>query len=419
MTEKKEPDDHTQSAEHSEEVLTSGSVDDKDVHEEMIDADPRQQDAEPEQTELTQAGTLQDEQTLEAAASASGEAQGVAEDTPLPPENEPPAAQPPKSGRGLAGLALFLALLGAAGVGYLYYLLVYQDPLAAVNAQQTEVDKSIQTLSSEFNAGLDEVQRSTAEEIAAMADAQQQQLAENEAKVLKSLNEALQAAPPSQRKWKLAEAEYLMRIANHRVLMEQDSSGALNLLLAADEVIAQLDDFALHQVRARLADEIVALRQVRRDDLQGIYLRIEAVKGGLANLSFLAPAYQATTPQADAQQTVWQTLWQELQKFVRVRTLKSDESIKPLLAPDEEQYLELNIRLALQQAQSAALKRQQAVFESSLQSARGWIERYMSQDEAAQALVSELSALLEVELARPLPDISGSLNELLSAVGTN
>ena len=33
------------------------------------------------------------------------------------------------------------------------------------------------------------------------------------------------------------------------------------------------------------------------------------------------------------------------------------------------------------------------------------------------ALVAELNALLALRLDRPLPDLSGSLNELLSAMG--
>ena len=81
----------------------------------------------------------------------------------------------------------------------------------------------------------------------------------------------------------------MLRIANHRVLMEQDANGALTLLLAADQILAELDDFALHAVRARLADEVIALRSVPRDDLQGIYLRVEAMKSLLDDLHFAGP----------------------------------------------------------------------------------------------------------------------------------
>ncbi len=373
-----------------------------------------------DQADAAEDQAVSGEQAGEQSGERSGEQPGKQVESPPAAEQDSPgqpAAAAKKPGRVLASLALLLALAGVGGVGYLYYLLVYQDPLARINAQQSEAQQNFVDMTAALSADMERLKQESDARLEALVTEQEQRLADNEAGVLKSLNEALQAAPPSQRKWKIAEAEYLLRIANHRVLMEQDSSGALNLLLAADAVIAELDDFSLHQVRARLADEIVALRQVRRDDLQGIYLRLEAVKGGLAELSFETPEYLADTVEEEPQQTVWRRLAAELEKFVRVRTLKSDETIKPLLAPEEEQFLELNLRLALQQAQTAALRRQQAVFDSSLQSARGWVADYMQQDEATQALLEELDDLLTVDLARPLPDISGSLNELLAANG--
>ena len=206
-----------------------------------------------------------------------------------------------------------------------------------------------------------------------------------------------------------------MRIANHRVLMEQDSTGALGLLQAADQIMAELDDFALHQVRARLADEIIALRQVPRDDLQGIYLRLESIKSQLDTLPLPEPQYLQSEAAQTPEQSVWQTLAEELKQFVRVRSLSSEEALKPLLAPDEIRYLQLNLRLAMEQAQLAALKRQQDVYQQSLLNVRRWITDHADvADERAVVVLSSVDELLVIELGRPLPDISGSLNELLS-----
>jgi len=332
--------------------------------------------------------------------------------------SEPADEGPPRvktRGRVLASLAILLGLAAVAGVGYLYYLLVYLDPLQSLrtaNEQSSEQqDGQVQTLQAE----IDEMRAGQSSALATLRRDQAEALSANEAAVLESLQEALSAAPPSQREWKLAEAEYLLRIANHRVLMQQDTQGALVLLQAADQIIEELDDFALHQVRSRLADEIMALRQVPRDDLQGVYLAIEAVKAGLDELTFATPDYlqEQTQPEEDA--TVWEQLTEQLSQFIRVRTLGTDETVSPLLAPQEEHYLELNLRLALEQAQLAALKRHQAVYEHSLQNAKTWLARYMDpQDPATIALLDELETLLQAELAHPLPDVSGSLNELLA-----
>ncbi|MEM9620967.1 MAG: uroporphyrinogen-III C-methyltransferase [Pseudomonadota bacterium] len=410
MTDKKDNPEtgETRVSEVGDEVPASAQT--EQVETVSVDADPPQledrQSAEPPAA-VSESTSAKD--------ALSQPSETVQEATPeSTPESTPAPVRP---ARLLALLALLLGLAAAGGVGYLYYLLVYQDPLADVNQQQDDVAQRLTDLSGDVTAQIRDLQSRSAARMAELVDQQEQRLADTEAGVVKSLNEALLAAPPTQKQWKLAEAEYLMRIANHRVLMERDSSGALSLLQTADTIIAELDDFALHQVRAQLADEMVALRQVRRDDLQGIYLRIEAVKTGLENLAIEVPEYLPEVTATPAEQTIWQTLADELSKFVRVRTRGSGEALQPLLAPDEERYLELNLRLALEQAQLAALKRHQAVFISSLESARRWIVDHMESDDAAQALLDEIDGLLQIELARPLPDISGSLNSLLQAHG--
>jgi len=267
---------------------------------------------------------------------------------------------------------------------------------------------------------LNESAEHTRSVIAASTVEQTQQLAANEAAVIKSLNAALNGAPPSQRVWKLAEAEYLLRIANHRVLMEQDSAGALMLLEAADQIFAELDDFALFEVRASLSDEIVALRQVRRNDLQGLYLRLESLKAQVDTLPLPQPKYIQVQQSDGVTESVWTQLIEALQGFVRVRSVQSQEALQPFLAPQGGVYLQLNLYLALEQAQLAAIKRQQSVFEHSLLNVRRWVVAHADSENAQiRLLLTELDELLLLELERPLPVISGSLNRLLSLSGVS
>ena len=328
------------------------------------------------------------------------------------------APVPIKSGRAPAWLAVFIALSAAAGVGYLYYQLVYLDPLDQITAQQNQAAASVSRLNQEVQQALSQLRDETGQQLADASNTQTEQLQQVTEQVRQNLADALQAAPPSRREWKLAEAEYLMRIANHRVLMEDDAEGALVLLLAADQILEELDDFSLYTVRARLSDEVMALRRVKRDDLQGIYLRIESIKSSLNQLQFAQPVMQAPQPEPVEELTFAERVWEGLAEFIRFRSLASDETVKPLLAPEEERFLELNLRLALQQAQLAVLERQQDVYLTSLDSAAAWIEGYMSDDEAARAVVTQLKELVQVDLERQLPEISGSLNELRTIMQT-
>jgi len=371
------------------------------------------QNADPDAATTTPESAVEVEPSAEKSQPAEEEPQASAE-TPGTIEHESPKAVKPK-GRVLAGLAFLIALLGVGGVAYLYYMLVYLQPLQDVRTQNTELSARYGQLQQELQTQLDAAQAQTSSSLQALQTEQAERLAGNEEAVLKSLNEALHTAPPSQREWKLAEAEYLMRIANHRVLMEQDSVGAMNLLQAADQIMADLDDFALHQVRARLADEIIALRQVPRNDLQGIYLQLEAIKSQLDNLPLPTPTFLREEVDSGAERSAWQSLLEELKRFIRIRPLDSGEALQPLLAPEEVRYLELNLRLSLEQAQLATLKRQQEVYEQSLLNVRRWLVDHVDvQDLRTQALLANIDELLILELARPLPEISESLNELLT-----
>jgi uroporphyrin-3 C-methyltransferase len=155
------------------------------------------------------------------------------------------------------------------------------------------------------------------------------------------------------------------------------------------------------------------LERVRRDDLQGIYLRLEAVKTQIDVLPIVTPQLEVAVQADTGEKTVWQVLADEFRQLVRIRTLDASESIKPLLAPQEQRYLELNLRLSLEQAQLATLKRQQGVYDHSLQQVNAWLHAYAdAEDERTQAALDALRELLVIDLARVLPDISGSLSAL-------
>lgn len=311
---------------------------------------------------------------------------------------------------GVAWFAALLAMLALGSAGYLYYMLVYLAPVAGLERQIDEIADRSGAVVDRLEKSLVEQQTAFAESLAQAQQQQATELAETQAAVLESLQNVMLAAPPSQREWKLAQAEYLLRIGNHRVLMEQDSQGALTLFLAVDQLLAELDDFSLYEVRAILANEIIALRQVRRQDLQGIYLRLEALKSQTENLLFKAPEYVVAKVKSDPAETVWSELSAQIKEFIRVRKVTGDETVQALLAPEEEQYLELNLRLALEQAQLAVLKRQQVVYQHALGNVRAWLEQYV--DDRSDTLTAEIDALLEIELAQPLPNVSGSLSGL-------
>ena len=322
---------------------------------------------------------------------------------------ETPAAPVKTRGRVLGVLGFLMGLAGLAGAGYLYYLLVYQEPQTAVDARLQSLEAQLQASSRELEA-LSRDQRQALTEFAAEQARERDASAE---RLLEAMNQLATQAPPSRREWKVAEVSYLLRIANHRLLMERDVAGALMLLRGADVILQELDDFALYQVRAQLADEILSLENVESNDVQGLFLRLEAIKTELRQQSAKLPRFKEDPATSVAEdQGFWDALVEQLGSYLRFRRFDGAAG-KPLLAPEEAVYLELNLRLMLERAQLAALRREQVVYEQSLQTAADWIETYLDlEDPELQRSLEELSSLSKVQLDLSLPDISGSLGTL-------
>lgn len=366
-----------------------------------------------------------------------------ASSTPSDAAGEPQAAPPaPKarSGRGLAFLSLLLALGAAGGAGYIYYELIYQQPY---QAQFAAVDDRVQALVRSATEEGAETTTALAEKLASdleglrgefralrgqqsdtidTAIAQQQsRLESTERSLIESLNRVANQAPPTQEEWKVAELEYLLRIANHRVLMEKDADGALRLLQTADAMLAELDDFGMHEVRAQLAEEILSLKRLGQNDVQGLFLRLEAVKRNLSGLPLDVPEYLQAAPaesvaiaeEEAGQRSPLAALAEAMGTYFKVRELRTE--LKPLLAPEEVTYLEMNLRLMVEQAQLAALRGEADIFEQSIDNAIDWLNDHLdAQAPEVSALVSELTAVRQISVVREMPDITGSLRALIA-----
>ena len=328
---------------------------------------------------------------------------------------EPPVTPKPR-GRVLAAFATLLALLALGGVGYLYYVSlgvesVAGEDLEALANELAEVGAAQRREAQSISAALNEVTARFEREMVsqrASINASEQALAE-------SISESLKREPPTSREWKLAEAEYLMRIANHRLLMERDVRGARMLLAAADDVLAGLDDFSLFPVRASLAEELASLSAIVPLDVQGAFLRLEAIKTRLDELPLRLPQFVAgrwDTTATPVAASLWQKVVNRLLTLFEFRRY-DDEGVRPLLTPGEATYLEMNLRLMLERAQLALLRQDAVLFDVSLDAAREWLALYLEPDNAAVVEVAaELEELSGLDLDRALPDISGSLMAL-------
>ena len=218
--------------------------------------------------------------------------------------------------------------------------------------------------------------------------------------------------------WLFAEIEYLVRMANQRVLMERDITSAIKLLESADRIVRDSEGLTGHQLRLALASDIAALKAVHVADVQGIYLSLSALVSQVPELRrpeyayVQAPAVSETTAQpVSFLQKLRRMLSSGISRFTNlVDFRRGTPEIKPILPPKEDYYLRQNLILKLQIAQLALLDENESIFHASIAEAQTWVdESFDVNDGGSAAMRDALIKLGATQVASQMPDISGSL----------
>lgn len=224
--------------------------------------------------------------------------------------------------------------------------------------------------------------------------------------------------------WLLAEAEYLLRLANQRLQLERDWDGAVSMLTAADNVLLETRNPRMNKVRGQIARELLALRAVPAIDHVGAIARLQALQGQVTNLPWmpekliLDPVTKHPVETLDKQEWYWQ-LWFNIRDSISrmVRITERDAPMAAPLTPDQQYYLQQNMNLMLEQAQVALLREQAALYQSSLKRVSDWLDQYlMIEDERTRAARAALTELQNWDVNPAVPDISESLIQLRKLV---
>lgn len=349
---------------------------------------------------------------------------------PPPPSPQPRPKRAPEAPRQrllwLVVLVLLLGLIGLAlATGWLW------QQRQSLEQQVSEMSQSVESIKTDRqNAGSQLSSR--VEQLQAAQREQAQKQRDLTRQVDQAANSLLQMGNRTRNDWLLAEAEYLMRIANQRLRMERDIGGALALLQNADEVLKETEDMSTYPVRQELAREIQALRAVEDVDRIGLYLQLEAAieqveqlsNASLANTEAATPTANEgsdTTSTEDPSSTsaylarAWEATKQALAEVVTIRRM--DEPVEAPLSPEQSAYANLNLRLMLEEAEMALLRANPVLYRSTLEKAQQWLTRwYDSANRDVAALSETLSALAQRDIKPDLPDISDSFNLLKARI---
>ncbi|MBU2967143.1 uroporphyrinogen-III C-methyltransferase [Amphritea sp. 2_MG-2023] len=348
------------------------------------------------------------------------------------PKASPPEKETPKKAKASwAGrIALLLALLAIAGVAYLYWLQLQSGD---------QLQQSQQNTTSELNGALTKSQQQFEQQISALsqklsalenkASQDQSNVNELQKRLTQSIQQVTAAQNNNREDWLLAEVEYLLRLANQRVLMEQTPRGALQLLRSADKILSETDDVTIYEIRKAVAADIAALEAVPELDTEGVFLRLGALSTQVDQLQVIPLTEQHKLPDLLDQMNseefasswssdikeAWATLSDKASQLIVIQD--RSEPVEPLLSPQQSYYLQQNLHLMLEQAQLSLLQRKPKSYLNSLTKAQQWVGTYFEQNDSnTQALLKALKELEQVDVAPQMPNISGSLAALKNYV---
>lgn len=293
-------------------------------------------------------------------------------------------------------LTFFIATAAAGGVYYLWQEYSVLSRSIALSAQQTQSD---------FVRGNERLK---------------QQISESENRVALMEQSLLTMQGKDNMDWLVSESEYLIRIANHRLLLERDVKSALAALKSADSRLFDTQDPYWIPVRNQLARDIAGLEALQVVDVAGLSLRLNTLGEAIVQMPILKPEPTATstlsTPkESKAEVKYWSEVWDDMSerlgKLVSIRSVERPPG--PLLEPEQGAYLQQNLLLKLEGVKLALVRGEAQLYRDGLKTAREWIESfYDTGSPATREVLKHLTALHEVQIRPDLPNITNSLQTL-------
>lgn len=221
--------------------------------------------------------------------------------------------------------------------------------------------------------------------------------------------------------WLISEAEYLIQLANYRLLLEKDVTTAIIAIKAAEIRLAEISDPALLKIREMLKNDLQALNNVHVVDLAGLSITISALSNNIKNLPLVTPdpkTHELT--QAEESNTssdvksidqLPAAIWNDIKNLIIVRN--HQQPVKPLLAPKQHFFLMQNLALLFEQSRLALLNGNNAIFQERLQATAKWIKLYFDPEHnITRNMLANIESLQKFDINPSLPDISSTYSSI-------
>jgi uroporphyrin-3 C-methyltransferase len=219
----------------------------------------------------------------------------------------------------------------------------------------------------------------------------------------------------------LAEADYLLRLADAKLKMERNVPAARLALDAAQQRLKMVKEAGLAAVQTMIGEAIASLRGVQLPDITAISHKLMAMEAPIDNLPLKLDSgvpdirervKPATTINlsTDTDRSWWdrssEAVWNQFKEIVVVRRQRIEAP--PLIARENEFFLRQNLRLELEGMRLALLRSDAEAYQASYQRVHDWTQTYFdATDPKVTEFLAELQALQTVQFNPYIPDLTG------------
>lgn len=217
--------------------------------------------------------------------------------------------------------------------------------------------------------------------------------------------------------WLIADAEYLLSIANQRLHLVGDVNTSIMAFEAADQRLRESGDTAAFKIREQITKEVAALRTVKTPDVVGLHSAIQLLKDKVPKLAVLLP--YSGKPLTESKQVHNHDEQQEndhgvlnnalhlLEGYVTVK--HTDQAVTHILTEEEVGFIRQQLGVKLEIIKIALVQQNDAIYKSSIADAKQWMKENFTRNTSANSFLQELDKLNKVKLRTQFPDVSQSL----------
>lgn len=357
--------------------------------------------------------------------------QPVPEQEPVITKNDGKPKPSPRSSGGLLFVIILLFLiLGLAGVGFYFFTQLsdkqeglggqvkneltrqindYQAQLTAIQSQVAALQSEIAGKEDHFNKTL----ASFSDLNTQKTDATRKELGDKVLQVQRQLGK-------TRGDWLIADAEYLLSVANERLHLVGDIKTTRAALEAADQRLRESGDTGTITIREQIAKELSQIQGVNVPDVVGLYTSIQTLISEVAKLTLVLPysgkplssKEDATNSSAISEDSndLFNSAIQELEGIVTIK--HSDKPIKEILTQEQAEFIREQLKIKLEMAKMALVQQNDALYQAALTDIKAEINQHFTANDNAKSFISEVSRLQAIKLRSQLPDISLSLKML-------